>query len=154
MLGYCPVNHLFNRATPRSPEDANGTEGTCERRRARDLQHVSLSRSIGLAVSGKIPYAATFACFLTRAFDFIRMAGYSRPPYLILCGSHVGVSVGEDGPSKMGLEDIAMFRALISSTVLYPADAVSAERLTEAAANERGIVYIRTTRPKTPRDLC
>jgi len=105
---------------------------------------------LGLAVSGKIPYAATFACFLTRAFDFIRMAGYSRPPHLVLCGSHAGVSIGEDGPSQMGLEDIAMFRALISSTVLYPADAVSAERLTEAAANERGIVYIRTTRPKTP----
>jgi transketolase len=106
--------------------------------------------ALGLGVSGKIPYAATFACFLTRAFDFIRMAQYSRPPHLVLCGSHAGVSIGEDGPSQMGLEDIAMFRALISSTVLYPADAVSAERLTEAAANERGIVYIRTTRPKTP----
>jgi transketolase len=68
----------------------------------------------------------------------------------VLCGSHAGVSIGEDGPSQMGLEDIAMFRALIESTVLYPADAVSAERLTEAAAGENGIVYIRTTRPKTP----
>jgi transketolase len=106
--------------------------------------------ALGLAVSGKIPYAATFACFLTRAYDFIRMAGYSRPPHLVLCGSHAGVSVGEDGPSQMGLEDIAMFRALIESVVLYPADAVSAERLTEAAAREDGIVYIRTTRPKTP----
>jgi transketolase len=106
--------------------------------------------SLGLAAYGKIPYAATFACFLTRAYDFIRMAGYSRPAHLVLCGSHAGVSIGEDGPSQMGLEDIAMFRALIESTVLYPADAVSAERLTEAAAREKGIVYIRTTRPKTP----
>jgi transketolase len=109
-----------------------------------------IGTALGLAVSGKIPYAATFACFLTRAYDFIRMAGYSRPRHLVLCGSHAGVSVGEDGPSQMGLEDIAMFRALIDSTVLYPADAVSAERLTEAAAREDGIVYIRTTRPKTP----
>lgn len=106
--------------------------------------------SLGLAACGKIPYAASFACFLTRAYDFIRMAEYSRPPHLVLCGSHAGISIGEDGPSQMGLEDIAMFRALIDSTVLYPADAVSAERLTEAAARTKGIVYIRTTRPKTP----
>jgi transketolase len=105
--------------------------------------------AIGLAASGKLPYAATFACFLTRAYDFIRMAQYGGPPHLVLCGSHAGVSIGEDGPSQMGLEDLAMFRALIESTVLYPADAVSAERLTEAAADTAGIVYIRTTRPKT-----
>lgn len=105
--------------------------------------------ALGLAAAGKIPYAATFACFLTRAYDFIRMAQYSRPRHLVLCGSHSGVSIGEDGPSQMGLEDIAMFRALIDSTVLYPADAVSAERLAEAAAHTEGIVYIRTTRPKT-----
>lgn len=106
--------------------------------------------ALGLAVSGKIPFAATFACFLTRAYDFIRMAQFSRPAHLILCGSHAGVSIGEDGPSQMGLEDIAMFRALIASTIFYPCDAVSAERLTAAAARTRGIVYIRTTRPKTP----
>jgi transketolase len=105
--------------------------------------------ALGLAVSKKIPYAATFACFLTRAYDFVRMAQYSRPPHLVFCGSHSGVSIGEDGPSQMGLEDVAMFRALIDSTVLYPADAVSAERLTAAAAFAPGIVYIRTTRPKT-----
>jgi transketolase len=105
--------------------------------------------ALGLAACGKIPYVATFACFLTRAYDFIRMAQYSRPRHLVLCGSHAGVSIGEDGPSQMGLEDIAMFRALLDSTVLYPADAVSAERLTEAAAHADGIVYIRTTRPKT-----
>ena len=106
--------------------------------------------ALGLAVSGKVPFAATFACFLTRAYDFIRMAGYSRPPHLVLCGSHAGVSIGEDGPSQMGLEDIAMFRALIESTVLYPADAVSTERLTQAAIGVPGIVYLRTTRAKTP----
>ena len=105
--------------------------------------------ALGLAACGKIPFAATFACFLSRAYDFIRMAQYSRPPHLVLCGSHAGVSIGEDGPSQMGLEDIAMFRALIASTVLYPSDAVSTERLTAAAARVPGIVYIRTTRPKT-----
>ena len=106
--------------------------------------------ALGLAASGKIPYAATFACFLTRAYDFIRMACYSRPHHLILCGSHAGVSIGEDGPSQMGLEDIAMFRALIESTVLYPADAVSTEWLTQAAMQVPGIAYLRTTRSKTP----
>ena len=104
--------------------------------------------ALGLEAGGKIPYVATFAAFLSRAYDFIRMAQYSRPKHLVLCGSHAGVSIGEDGPSQMGLEDIAMFRALIDSSVLYPADAVSAEKLTEAAA--RRIVYLRATRPKTP----
>jgi transketolase len=99
--------------------------------------------ALGLAASGKIPYATTFACFLTRAYD-------SRPRHLVLCGSHAGVSIGEDGPSQMGLEDLAMFRGLIDSTIAYPADAVSAERLTTAAARTDGIIYIRTTRPKTP----
>lgn len=105
---------------------------------------------LGLAVSGKIPYVATFACFLTRAADFIRMAAYSRPAHLVFCGSHAGISIGEDGSSQMGLEDVAMFRAVEGTTVLCPADAVSAERLTEAAAECQGIVYIRTTRPKLP----
>ena len=106
--------------------------------------------ALGLAACGKIPYVATFACFLSRAADFIRMAGHSRVPHLVFCGSHAGVSIGEDGPSQMGLEDIALFRAVLGSTVLYPCDAVSAERLTAGAADTDGIVYIRTTRPKTP----
>jgi len=106
--------------------------------------------ALGLAVNGKIPFAASFACFLTRAADFLRMAGHSRPPHLVICGSHAGVSIGEDGPSQMGLEDLALFRTVFDSTVLYPCDAVSAERLTELAAATPGIVYIRTTRPKTP----
>ncbi len=106
--------------------------------------------ALGLAVSGKIPYVSSFACFLTRAYDFVRMAAYSHPPHLVLCGSHAGVSVGEDGPSQMGLEDFAMFRAVLGSKVLCPADAVSAARLTEAAARADGIVYLRTARPKTP----
>ncbi|MEJ2650552.1 MAG: transketolase [Gammaproteobacteria bacterium] len=106
--------------------------------------------ALGLAACGKIPYATTFASFLSRAYDFIRMAGHSRPGHLVFCGSHAGVSIGEDGPSQMGLEDIAMFRAVNGSTVLYPCDAVSSERLTEQAALTHGIVYIRTTRPKTP----
>ncbi len=105
--------------------------------------------ALGLAVEGKIPFASSFACFLSRAYDQLRMSVYSRPHHFVLCGSHVGVSIGEDGPSQMGLEDIAMFRALIGTTVLYPGDAVSAERLTCAAALTPGIVYVRTTRPKT-----
>jgi transketolase len=103
----------------------------------------------GLAARGKIPFVSTFACFLTRAFDQIRMAGVSRSNVKV-CGSHAGVSIGEDGPSQMGLEDIAMFRPIPESVVLYPSDAVSAERLVAAAARHRGICYIRTTRPKTP----
>jgi len=106
--------------------------------------------ALGLAACGKIPFVSTFSCFLTRAYDFIRMAGHSRPRHLVFCGSHAGVSIGEDGPSQMGLEDLAMFRALAHSTVLYPCDAVSAERLTEQAARSEGIVYLRTTRGKTP----
>ena len=105
--------------------------------------------ALGMASEGIIPFASTFACFLSRAYDFIRMAGYSSPPHLILCGSHAGVSIGEDGPSQMALEDLAMFRAVTASTVLYPSDAVSTERLVEQAALARGLVYIRTTRPKT-----
>jgi transketolase len=105
--------------------------------------------ALGMATEGKIPFAATFACFLTRAYDFIRMAAYSQPEHLILCGSHAGVSIGEDGPSQMALEDLAMMRGVLTTTVLYPSDAVSAERLVEQAARTKGIVYIRTTRAKT-----
>lgn len=105
--------------------------------------------ALGLAASGKLPFVSTFACFLTRAADFIRMAGHSRPPQLVFCGSHAGISIGEGGPSQMGLEDLALFRAMHGSTILYPCDAVSAERLTEAAARTPGIVYLRTARPKT-----
>lgn len=106
--------------------------------------------ALGLAVSGKRAVAATFACFLSRAYDFIRMAGHSRPPHLVLCGSHAGISIGPDGASQMGLEDIAMMRAVHGSTVLYPSDAVSAERLTAEALDTAGIVYLRTTRAATP----
>ncbi len=105
--------------------------------------------ALGLAACGKTPFATSFACFLSRAYDFIRMAGHSRPKHLVLCGSHAGISIGEDGPSQMGLEDLAMFRAMNGSTVLYPSDAVSAERLTEQAAQTEGVVYLRTTRSKT-----
>jgi transketolase len=105
--------------------------------------------ALGMSTEGKVPFASTFACFLTRAYDFIRMAVYSRPSHLVLCGSHAGISIGEDGPSQMALEDLAMMRALIGTTVLYPSDAVSGERLVETAARTPGIVYIRTSRPKT-----
>lgn len=108
-----------------------------------------VSMGIGLAAQGKIPFLDTFACFLSRAHDQVRMAAISRSN-INLCGSHCGVSIGEDGPSQMALADIAMFRAVDSSTVLYPSDAISAERLTESMARRKGINYLRTSRPKTP----
>src|SRR5262245_3615930 len=102
----------------------------------------------GLAARGKIPFVSTFAAFLTRAYDQIRMAGVSQGN-VKFCGSHAGVSIGEDGPSQMGLEDLAMFRPIPGSVILYPSDAVSAERLVAEAAGHRGICYIRMSRPKT-----
>ena len=105
--------------------------------------------AVGLAAMGKIPFASTFACFLTRAYDQIRMAAVSQSN-LKLCGSHAGVSIGEDGPSQMALEDFAMMRAIEGATILYPSDAVSTDRAVRLAASTKGIVYIRTTRPKTP----
>jgi transketolase len=105
--------------------------------------------AVGLGAMGKIPFASTFACFLTRAYDHIRMAAISQAN-LKLCGSHAGISIGQDGPSQMGLEDLAMMRAIVGSTVLYPSDAVCGERLVALAAQTPGIVYIRTSRPKTP----
>ncbi|HKQ38294.1 MAG TPA: transketolase [Verrucomicrobiae bacterium] len=103
----------------------------------------------GLSTRGKVPFASTFATFFTRAHDQIRMAGHSQAN-IKLAGSHVGVSIGEDGGSQMGLEDIAMFRAVIGSTVLYPSDAVCAEKLVEQMAKTRGLMFLRTSRPKTP----
>ena len=104
---------------------------------------------LGMAAKGFIPFIATFAAFLTRAHDQIRMAAYSFAN-LKLCGSHVGVSIGEDGPSQMGLEDLAIFRPIPGCVVLYPSDAFSAEACVEAAALHHGLSYIRTTRPATP----
>ncbi|RKU08913.1 transketolase [Candidatus Poribacteria bacterium] len=104
---------------------------------------------IGLAKRGKIPFVSTFAAFLSRAYDQIRMSAISQAN-IKYAGSHCGVSIGEDGPSQMGLEDIAMFRAIPEAVVLYPSDAVSAERLVAEAASHQGIVYLRTSRPKTP----
>ncbi len=104
---------------------------------------------MGLAAKGYLPFMASFAAFLTRAHDQIRMAAYSFSN-IKLCGSHVGVSIGEDGPSQMGLEDLAMFRPIPGCVVLYPSDAVSAEACVEALAAHKGMGYIRTTRPATP----
>ena len=103
----------------------------------------------GFGARGKVPFASTFACFLTRAYDQIRVAGISQAN-LKLVGSHVGVSIGEDGPSQMALEDIAMMRAVVGSVVLYPSDAVSTEKLLEQMAQKKGICFLRTSRPKTP----
>lgn len=108
-----------------------------------------IAAAVGLQVRGWRPFASTFAAFLTRAYDFIRMAAISRAN-LCLVGSHAGVSIGEDGPSQMGLEDIAALRAVHGSTVLYPSDANQTARLVEQIADRGGIVYLRTTREKTP----
>jgi transketolase len=108
-----------------------------------------IGAAVGMQVRGWRPFAATFAAFLTRASDFIRMAAVSRAD-LCLCGSHAGVSIGEDGPSQMGLEDIAQMRAIHGSTVLYPCDPNQTARLVALMADQRGISYMRTTRQAMP----
>ncbi|HUF02318.1 MAG TPA: transketolase [Gaiellaceae bacterium] len=108
-----------------------------------------IAAAVGLQTVGWRPFASTFAAFLTRAYDFVRMAAVSRAQ-LALCGSHAGVSIGEDGPSQMGLEDIAAFRAVHSSVVLHPCDANQTAKLVAAMADLEGISYLRTLRPATP----
>jgi transketolase len=107
-----------------------------------------VAAAVGLHTRGYVPFAATFGAFLTRAYDFIRMAAVSRAS-IRLCGSHAGVAIGEDGPSQMGLEDIAMMRAVHASTVLYPCDANQTAKLTAAMTDLVGISYLRTSRGKT-----
>ena len=105
--------------------------------------------AVGYATRGHVPFASTFATFFTRAADQIRVAGISQSN-LKLVGSHVGISIGEDGPSQMALEDLALMRAVVGSTVLYPADAVATEKLLEQMAILKGVCFLRTSRPKTP----
>lgn len=107
-----------------------------------------IGMAIGLSAQGFIPFAATFGAFLTRAHDFIRMADYSKANVKFV-GSHAGVSIGEDGPSQMALEDLPMFLSIPDSVVLYPCDAVSTENLVKEMAKHKGISYLRTTRGKT-----
>jgi transketolase len=108
-----------------------------------------VAAAVGLQVRGYKPFASTFAAFLTRAYDFVRMAAVSRAN-IKLVGSHAGVSIGQDGPSQMALEDLAAFRAVWSSTVLYPSDANQTAKLVAQMCDRNGIVYLRTTREKTP----
>ena len=112
-------------------------------------EQVMVGAAMGLAARGAIPFASTFACFLSRAADFIRMAGISTLN-IKLTGSHAGVSIGEDGPSQMALEDLALLRTVPNAVVLYPCDAVSTERLVAEMAQHQGMAYMRTSRPKTP----
>ena len=112
-------------------------------------EQVMVGAAMGLAARGAIPFPSTFACFLSRAADFIRMAAISHVG-VKLAGSHAGVSIGEDGPSQMALEDLAICAAEPNFTVLYPCDAVSAERLVALMAYHPGPAYMRTSRPKTP----
>jgi len=113
-------------------------------------EQAMLGASVGLQAVGLTPFAATFGAFLTRAYDFARMAAISRA-HIRLCGSHAGVSIGEDGPSQMALEDLASFRAINGSTVLYPADGTSTAALVAQMADAEGIAYMRTTRESTPK---
>jgi transketolase len=112
-------------------------------------EQTMIGAQTGLQAIGKVAYSATFGAFLTRAYDQIRMASIGRAD-LRLCGSHAGVSIGEDGPSQMALEDLAALRAIHGSTVLYPADGHSAVRLVSLMSELHGISYIRTTREATP----
>jgi transketolase len=108
-----------------------------------------VATAVGMQVLGWRPFASTFAAFLSRAYDFVRMSAISRASYC-LCGSHAGISIGEDGPSQMALEDIASLRAVHGSTVLHPCDANQTAKLVERMADLEGIVYLRTLRPATP----
>jgi transketolase len=108
-----------------------------------------VSAAVGMSVRHRVPFASSFAAFFTRAYDFIRMAAISRAN-ICLSGSHAGVSIGEDGPSQMALEDLAMMRAVHGSTVLQPCDANQTARLVAEMADTEGIVFLRTLRPKTP----
>jgi transketolase len=108
-----------------------------------------VAAAVGMQVVDLVPFASTFAAFFTRAYDFIRMAAISRAQ-IRLVGSHAGVSIGEDGPSQMGLEDLAMMRAVHGSTVLYPSDGNQTAKLVAQMADREGITYLRTTREKTP----
>ena len=112
-------------------------------------EQAMLSIAQGLGVRKKIAFASTFAAFLSRAYDQIRMAAVSRAT-LHICGSHAGISIGEDGPSQMALEDLAMFRAVHGSHVLYPSDAVSTGHLVKAMADMTGVCYLRATREAVP----
>jgi transketolase len=108
-----------------------------------------VATAVGMQVLGWKPFASTFAAFLSRAYDFIRMSAISRANYC-LCGSHAGISIGEDGPSQMALEDIASLRAVHGSTVLHPCDGNQTAKLVAKMADTEGIVYLRTLRPNTP----
>ena len=108
-----------------------------------------IAAAVGMSVRGWTPFASTFAAFTSRAYDFTRMAAVSRAASR-LAGSHAGVESGQDGPSQMGLEDIAAHRAIFGSTVLYPADANATAKLVAALADREGVSYLRTTRNATP----
>jgi transketolase len=112
-------------------------------------EQLMVAAAVGVQVRGWVPFASTFAAFMSRAYDFIRMAAISGAD-LNLCGSHAGVSIGEDGPSQMGLEDLAMFRAVHGSTVLHPSDANQTAQLVWQMADLEGVRYLRTARPSTP----
>jgi transketolase len=112
-------------------------------------EQLLVAAAVGLQIRGWVPFASTFAAFMSRAYDFVRMGAISQAN-MNLVGSHAGVSIGEDGPSQMGLEDLAMFRAVHGSTVLAPCDANQTAQLVWQMADRPGICYLRTLRPALP----
>jgi transketolase len=151
-LGQASSKVVALDAEVQGSTNANGFAKACPDRffEAFIAEQLMVGAALGFGVAGMVPFASTFSCFLTRAYDFARMGVLTGPQHMVLCGSHGGVSVGEDGPSQMGLEDIAMMRALANTTVLHPCDAVSTEKCVATAANTTGIVYLRTQRPAVP----
>ncbi|KAH8020978.1 hypothetical protein HPB51_011034 [Rhipicephalus microplus] len=141
------------KLAPQRPEKEDAPPVNISNIRLSEPPNYKMGEKVGVAIGcgcrGRtVPFASTFAAFFTRAFDQLRMGAISQAN--IKCaGSHAGISIGEDGPSQMALEDLAMFRAIPNSVVFYPSDAVSCERACELAANYKGIVFIRTSRPNT-----
>ncbi len=155
-VGLAKLGKVDNRIVALDAEVKNSTYAITFKEAAPDryiecfiAEQNMVGMGMGLATRGKIPFVSSFAAFLTRAYDQIRMAGISQSN-LKLVGSHAGVSIGEDGPSQMALEDLAMMRAVPNSVVLSPADAVCTERLVALMAEHEGIAFMRTGRPKTP----
>jgi transketolase len=153
----------LERIYPRYPEIVALDGEVSDSTRARFFRHAHPDRffemyiaeqnmvgvGLGLALRGRVPFVSTFGAFMSRAFDQARMAAYSNGNVKFV-GSHAGVATGEDGPSQMALEDLALFRALLESIVLYPCDAMSTDRLVEQMVAHRGVAYLRTTREPTP----
>ncbi len=140
-------SEVGNSTYSENVEKDSGTKGQFVENYISEQNMIGLS--LGLSKKGMNPYPSTFSAFLTRAYDQLRMSALSSANFTV-CGSHAGVSIGEDGASQMGLEDISLFRSLPDSVIFCPSDAVSAQKLLFLSGKMKGIKYLRTTRPKLP----